>query len=187
MSVDGTAIFSPCYVCPMTQGDVDAVTGKCRNCGTEAVYRYSLTRELGGSRTLAIMGVNPSTATANTNDATIRRDIGFALALGFGRLVKLNPFALRNKNVKALLTAEDPVGPINDIVIARELAKADLFIAAWGAKTGRLGRVVKARTDEVLRTVQCDVYALRITPGGQPEHTLFLPGDLKPVLYRRAA
>lgn len=180
----GTAIFSKCEECEL---DVDVITGKCPNCREDAEYRYALTRDLGGRKTLAIMGVNPSTATAEDDDATIRRDIGFARSLGFNRLLKLNLFGWRDKDVKALLRTVDPVGPENDAVIRRELATVDLFIAAWGAKSGRLGKLVERRAAEVLALVRCDVYALRITAGGQPEHTLFLPSDCKPVLYRSAA
>lgn len=180
---DGTAAFSPCPRCVTV---VDPVTGRCAQCGAKALYRYALARG-SGPRTIAIMGVNPSTATAEENDATIRRDMGFARALGFGRLLKLNLFGWRDKNVRALLAVDDPVGPENDAVIAREVAGAHLFVAAWGAKSGRLGKLVNARAVAALAAVRCDVYALRLTDGGHPEHTLFLPGNLRPVLYRARA
>src|SRR4051812_40590931 len=52
------------------------------------VYRYELTRELGGMRPLVTCGLNPSTADASKNDQTIRKDIGFAKHWGCGRVLK---------------------------------------------------------------------------------------------------
>lgn len=45
------------------------------------LYRVRLERDLGrAGPAVAILGVNPSTADATANDATIRKDIGFGAA-----------------------------------------------------------------------------------------------------------
>ncbi len=52
----------------------------------EGPYRYSLTREWAPERRpMVVIGVNPSTADAATNDPTIRRCLSFAWAAGAGR------------------------------------------------------------------------------------------------------
>ena len=73
-------------------------------CGT---YRYRLHR--GEGRTLMFLMVNPSTADAEQDDATIRKCLGFAERNGFGRIVVGNLFAYRAKDVNALRKAIDPV------------------------------------------------------------------------------
>jgi hypothetical protein len=49
-------------------------------------YRYALGRRLSADpRTVSFISFNPSTATAEINDPTIRRDIGFAPGVASAR------------------------------------------------------------------------------------------------------
>lgn len=159
----GTAIFSPCRR-----------------------WRYVLERRLrSGPRRLAMLLVNPSKAGEEMEDPTSRKGIGFAWRLDFDVLVIVNPFALVSTDVRGLLTAADPIGPDNDLHLARELSLADMVIAGWGRKAGRLGRLIDARAAVVAKMVPAQkLHALRILPSGHPEHPLMLPYDLTPVLYR---
>jgi len=77
-------------------------TARFSECGT---YRYNLTRELGGERPLVICGLNPSVATRDKNDPTIRREIGFAKlwqseALGGGMLLASDGFIYSEGDVE---------------------------------------------------------------------------------------
>jgi hypothetical protein len=60
------------------------------------IYRLELRREVDpllAGLTAALCGVNPSTAGAEDNDATIRKDMGFARVLGWSHIIKINKFA----------------------------------------------------------------------------------------------
>jgi hypothetical protein len=87
-------------------------------CGT---YRYALSRNLETprlfnavtQRCLFVM-LNPSTADASTDDATIRRCKAYASSWSYHVLDVVNLFALRSTDPTALREHTDPVGPDND-------------------------------------------------------------------------
>jgi hypothetical protein len=58
-------------------------------------FRYTLTRTWGIEQKLCVVGLNPSTATADVNDRTIRRCMDYAKRWGHGGLLMLNLFAYR--------------------------------------------------------------------------------------------
>lgn len=89
--MSGSAVISPC-----------------------GLFRYRLERHgLSGAGAIAWIMVNPSTADATENDATIRRVIGFTERLGGGWAGVGNKFAFRAKDIKALRTASDPAPPVD--------------------------------------------------------------------------
>ena len=150
------------------------------------LYRYRLVRDFGGRRTVAVCMVNPSTATAETNDPTIRRVIAFASAWGFGRLVVVNLFAYRATDIRELARVADPVGPENDAFIRAAAAEGEMVVVAWGVKS-KLPPALRTREAEVLELLAGrELHCVRTTKEGAPEHPLFLPGHLRPVLFREA-
>ena len=146
-------------------------------CGT---YRYQLRRtwqeELS---TVLIIGFNPSTANATTDDATVRRCLRFSQDWGFGSLVLANLFALRSRDPRILYSAVDPIGPDNDFWISDSHREADFTVAAWGTRGG-----LRDREAEVLALLG-DVHCLGISKQGFPLHPLYLPASSLPVPYRR--
>ena len=80
-----------------------------------AKYRYWLSRKWERGPYCVFIGLNPSTATFEEDDPTIRRCVGFAKRWGFGALVMLNIFAFRSTDPKKLRVKStvDPVGPQN--------------------------------------------------------------------------
>jgi len=69
------------------------MTAAISSCGT---YRYRLERHgLAGAGAVAWIMVNPSTADATNDDATIRKVIGFTERLGGGWAIVGNKFAFR--------------------------------------------------------------------------------------------
>jgi hypothetical protein len=128
--------------------------------------------------------LNPSTATATADDPTIRRCIAFAIDWGYGSLVVCNMFAWRSTDPSVLPTLVDPVGPENDRWIAETAAASALVVACWGATAARYP-ALRSRADQVLTVLraQRDVHVIRLTKSGHPEHPLYLPGKLRPVLY----
>lgn len=97
-------------------------------------YRYTLTRELDPLNPQSLLAVclNPSTATAQENDPTVRRLMGYAHAWGFGRLTVCNVFSFRGTDPKSLYQVADPIGPANDSHIHDEALRHDLVLCGWG-------------------------------------------------------
>lgn len=137
-------------------------------------YRYVLRRVWdGGLPTVLFVALNPSTADHVTDDATVRRCIGFARDWGFGGLVIANLFALRSTDPSALARAADPIGPENDRWLALLSRRVRMTVAAWGV-AGSLRR----RAEEVLPKL-VNVHHLGLTRDGQPRHPLYLPRSLR--------
>ena len=96
-------------------------------------FRYLLERRWSrGKRTLLWVMLNPSTATSEIDDPTIRRCIGFALQ-DFDRMLVCNLFAYRSTNPGVLPHVADPVGPGNDRTILGCARRSQKVVVAWGA------------------------------------------------------
>lgn len=96
-------------------------------------YRYRLDRPgTNNSTSTAIIMVNPSTADADQDDATIRKLRGFGERNEWGRLIVGNLFAYRATDVRDLKRIADPVGPDNDDHLRRIFEDVDRVIFAWG-------------------------------------------------------
>lgn len=143
-------------------------------------YRYRLWRQLGKGPRCVFVCLNPSVADASKDDPTLRRMMGFARGWGFGWLDVVNLFAFRATRPADCFRAPAPVGPDNDRHIA-EVCGAQLVVVAWGANGVRLGR--DRQVLGLLRDAGAVPHALRLLPGGQPEHPLYLPGHLRPFPY----
>ncbi len=149
-------------------------------------YRYTLTRridpELAGddTRTIAFVGLNPSTATATKDDPTVRRCIGYAAREGFGRFVMLNAFGYRATDPADMKACDEPVGRGNDEAIRGVASSADLVVIAWGAHGTHLGR--HGALIELLDGV-CEPRCLGVTKAGLPKHPLYLRADAPLVPY----
>lgn len=104
----------------------------------DGVYRYSLVRAFPPLDLTVDRGrvcwdlCNPSTADALKDDPTVRKGIGFALRWGYSSIEFVNRAAFRATNPKHLLTAADPIGPLNDEYVSAAFARADLIVLAWG-------------------------------------------------------
>ena len=153
----------------------DAIISQC---GT---YRYLLQRFWDRRlETLNFVMLNPSTADASINDATIRRCLGFARTLGFGSLEVTNLFALRSTDPKALRGHADPVGPDNDEKIISSAQVCQMTICAWGTHGSYKDRAAKVL--RLLRDAGVKPHALAFANGGVPKHPLYLKADLQPVV-----
>lgn len=142
----------------------------------DGLYRYELHRSWGAGPVVEFIMLNPSTADAEVDDATIRRCIGFAKQWGYGALVVRNLYAYRATDPGELVNIEDPVGPENREYLGRD--GADRTIAAWGAHPAADGwwsgypfgwqrHVIKRRR----------LYCLGINANGSPKHPLYVPAD----------
>lgn len=152
---------------------------------SDGYYRYVLSRKVEGPpvgefRVLWVM-VNPSTAGATTDDATIRKVMGYCKRWQASHFRVVNLYAYRAKNIEALRGVADPIGPTNDAHITHQCDWADQVICAWGARE-KLHRVVVGaddRIDYVMRVIRSatfkkgrPIYCIGKTAGGDPLHPL---------------
>lgn len=157
-------------------------------------FRYRLWRRWAprnnGQGHVVFVMLNPSTADATEDDATIRRCIGFAKRWGHGGLEVVNLFAYRATDPKHLYREwqEDPYkvtgDPQNLDTIVDVCSKNGPVVLAWGGQ----GNVYHQRASVVetqLKRLGRPLHALAgLTKGGQPPHPLRLPADLPLVEWR---
>jgi len=145
-------------------------------------YRWYLERRWAGAdfRSPYVLWcmLNPSTADAFVDDATIRRCVGFTDDWGFGRLVVVNLYAYRATNPRDLegLNADELVGSENEQHI-RYWATSPacrMLMCGWGGNRFKCLPLPKVISDG-------SRYALRLTQSGEPSHPLYLPADLRPL------
>lgn len=145
----------------------DAVISDCGK------YRYLLRRtwDHAKPRALFIM-LNPSTADARQDDATIRSCVRLIGALGYGSMEVVNLFAWRATDPAELAKATDPIGERNDLTIAGAIGRCDTAVCAWGAHpmAESRGRSVRA----ILRGYRPAVFCLGKTKAGAPKHPLYI-------------
>jgi hypothetical protein len=150
----------------------------------DGLYRYTLHRRVEGTQgdpfhVLWVM-VNPSTAGATTDDATIRKVMGYCKKWGATHFHVVNLYAYRARDIKVLSTVDDPVGPENDVHISLQAGYADQVICAWGAREKLRGvKGVDERIDYVMRIIRSStfkkgrpIYCIGKTAGGDPLHPL---------------
>ncbi len=141
------------------------------DCG---LYRYRLERDGPGEGSTAIIMVNPSTADAEQDDATIRKLRGFGARHGWGRIIVGNLFAYRATDVRELGKVADPVGPDNDNHLAAMLAEASRVILAWGPVT-KQPRGLRGRFRVVLGMLHSVPHSIGAPAKcGHPRHPLML-------------
>lgn len=140
-------------------------------------YRYRLSREVSDGGPVAVyIGVNPSTADATKDDATVRKWFGFAHRMGASRFIVGNLFGFRATDVRELAKAADPVGRENDEHLRTMLAQADVVIPCWGSST-KLPPRLRYRVATVrglLRDCGKPIRTFGLTASGDPRHPLML-------------
>ena len=151
-------------------------------------YRYTLHRVWGDddSRAVTFIMLNPSTADGREDDPTIRRCIGLAKRLGFGRMYVVNLFAFRATDPADLFGhlryGDDTMQPDERTYLLRATADSDTIIAAWGAAGRTLvdREAVQKRSEhirEILSIRERTLHCLGRTKSGAPRHPLYLPVD----------
>lgn len=144
-------------------------------------YRYRLDRNVmfTGGPTYAFFGVNPSTADATLDDATVRKWTGFVKRWGGRRYIVGNVFAYRATDVRELAQAADPIGPENIQHLQDIVAEADVLVPCWGNRSkvpqqvrNRLA-IVKSHLWASGKPVKCFGFTL----SGDPLHPLMLGYD----------
>ena len=147
-------------------------------------YRYRLERATSHAgrkrrQTVVFIGVNPSTADATVDDATVRKWRGFSTRWGYTHFVVGNLFAYRATDVRALASAADPIGERNDEHLNAMLRDADTVVPCWGCR-GKLPPALHGRIERVWSMIEAScapVWALGMTRSGDPKHPLMLGYD----------
>jgi hypothetical protein len=157
---------------------------------TDERYRYRLSRWWNDKLPwVTYLMLNPSTADALIDDATIRKCIGFAERWGYGGIDVINLFALRSRDPLGILTEPFPAGPEYMSHLFDAIKKSKLLIAAWGCEsTLKKSPVLLKRPAAVLttiRTVRPDlpVQCLGMSKTGNPYHPLMLGYDTQRIPF----
>ena len=177
------ASFGPGHSCSaQSQSSLSLPFGECPSRGSAVispcgVYRYRLERDGHGLDKTAVIMVNPSTANAEQDDATIRKLLGFGKRNAWGRIIVGNLFAYRATDVRELAAADDPVGPENDAHLKCIIYSVPRVIFAWGP-TAKLPKRLRDRwreVDAMVRSAQHQPYCIAgPAQDGQPRHPLML-------------
>lgn len=105
-------------------------------------YRYLLNIYLVPSgklieNRLVVCMLNPSTADATRDDATVRWLIGWARIRGYTSIRIVNLAAYRATAQRDLFAAKDPIGPLNAMYLALYASRCDV-VCAWGRGGSKL-------------------------------------------------
>jgi len=140
-------------------------------------YRLRLDRKVASTGPIyGFCGVNPSTADAEFNDATITKEIGFIRVWGGSRLIKFNVFGYRATNVRELALVSDPYGPCLLDYTHQIISECDIIIPCWGnrSKIPMRLRPAMERMKNLIRDSGKPVKVFGFTKSGDPMHPLML-------------
>lgn len=143
------------------------------------LYRYRLERDVQmEGKVFAFFGVNPSTADASTDDATVRKWIGFTKVNGGRRFIVGNVWPLRATDVKRLATAPRwlDIERENTRHILAMVGEADVLVPCWGDRA-KVPREMHNEIDALLSLLIGSgkpVMHFGLTKGGDPKHPLML-------------
>ena len=157
--------------------------------GVNQIYRYWLIREWQVGRKMLFIMLNPSTATEEVDDPTVRRCQDVAKIMGYGGIVVCNLFAYRATDPKEMKKAFDPVGPDNDMTLMAEAKRAQeeeaLVVAAWGTHSTFRSR--GASVTQMLTSAGVTLHCLgETTRAGHPRHPLYTPANAGLDVWRQS-
>lgn len=113
--------------------------------------------------------INPSTASAMDDDATLRRLITFSKREEYGRLEVVNLYAWRSTGPKELRRGNDPIEPRNNTFIEEAASRADKISVGWGNGPFHF------REREVLDLLtNYYIWTFGLTQNGHLRHPLYL-------------
>jgi hypothetical protein len=149
--------------------------------GRKDEYRPLLGRSWHGKDTpqsyVLWIGMNPSSASARVNDATINREITFTARQELKELHKCNIMDYRATSPKRLLEIPGAChSPNNLAIIETQALNAALVIAAWGSVHTRLSFYADD-VEKLLRKWNVKVWCLGRTKTGAPRHPLYVAND----------
>ena len=152
-------------------------------------YRYLLIRVWDGSLPLiGYIGLNPSTADENVNDATINRLITFTKSFGFGGFYVGNLVPIRTKSPKVLKQALSKYSQqelssmfqenLAYLIVMR--SRISFFVFCWGGND--FWEIIAAKKF-VENKFDKNCMCFGLTKKGHPKHPLYLKGTTQLVNY----
>lgn len=122
---------------------------------------------------IGFIGLNPSTADAEVDDHTIRKEMGFAQRRGYGGIIKCNRYAYRATKPKDLWQAAKYgvfIGGIGNLAadMREHLKNCDIVVAAWG-RHGLQGQ------DTFVHAYNAPLHCFGVNSDMTPIHPLMLP------------
>lgn len=157
-------------------------TATFSDCGR---YRYLLKRRWDEGHNCLFIGLNPSTATAESDDATVRKCAALARTWGFSGMTMANLFAVRCRYPQILSTHQNPVGPENDRFLLPEIEQAHTLVAMWG-NHGLKPYGQSTRRDQYILSFRDDWQCIGITKYGAPRHPLYVANSSTLVNFAEA-
>lgn len=140
-------------------------------------YRYKLWRTWDESKPkVMFIGLNPSTANETDPDPTVTRCINFAKSWGFGGMFMMNLFAYVSTDPKKLVTSGEDIY-VNRHKLIETALESDLTVFCWGCF-----KQAAERAKDIIELFPRG-HCIRRTKSGNPEHPLYLPGNLKPIKF----
>lgn len=155
-------------------------------------YRYILGTR--GSKPLIVIGLNPSTATPQRPDPTIKRIMAIAEHNGFDSIIMLNLYAQRATKPEDLDRVCNPVLHAENLKAVKwALEYAGRFYAneripvwcAWGNLIKSRSYLSDCKKDiqAVLASVSAELLCISVTKEGQPIHPLYQKNDSKLICW----
>jgi hypothetical protein len=145
-------------------------------------YRYRLERDGPGDGSTLVIMVNPSTADAEQDDATIRKLKGFGRHNGWGRIIVGNLFAYRATDVRELRTIDLHESYLTNLQhLTAMMGEANRIVVAWGPITKVPRHLREVWKDIPHRASQWGKGLLSIgepAKCGHPKHPLMLSYSL---------
>lgn len=156
----------------------------------EKLNRFWLLRdwssEGANTRELVFVMLNPSIADAKVDDPTVRKCVGFAQRLGYGRMYVVNLFSLRATDPSALRDGQGH-GPKNMVEVYARLEVADAVVFAWGASIMQAPEAARVRAlsslAEHVRKLKVEPLCLGVAKAGHPRHPLMVPYVTMPEVW----
>jgi hypothetical protein len=147
------------------------------------MYRYRLERKIGGAlKTVAFIGINPSTANEQENDRTVTRMLGFAQSIGAGKVIVANVFSLVSTDINGLKRDIPLRGDEHDFHFRRIISDADILIPCWGSRDklkARNGKFLDDCMNLLLSTGKPVLCFGKTKSGKDPLHPQRLPSGTK--------
>ncbi len=162
---------------PLQEGVVgSAVFSPCKR------YRYVLSRvwnEVERPRMVAFIGLNPSCASANEDDRTVRKCQSLARRWGFDGMYMLNVYPYRATDPKEMQVHYLTLPALEALALKLENLNAilqygrasEMAIACWGAHG-------ESQDAEAIRG-ELALSHLGLTKRNQPKHPLYLPHNVE--------
>lgn len=141
-------------------------------------YRYALWRKWDECKPcIMFIGLNPSTASENMDDPTIRRVKRFAKDWGYGGVYMCNLFAYVSTDPKELILCSDPIGA-NDERLLRFAMYCKDILFAWGSFPEAEERA------KIVTEMFPQAVCLGFNKNGTPKHPLYVSANTLQVNYK---